>query len=192
MTKSIGGEHPPRWDSSTKLPVLPSPLRLRRTGARAASCLHQLGRSLQDSRIFTEIGEQAGYMSAGLQEDVKPELGPLNARAWITQAILLSQRIFHHTRGRMIWTCETSSQGGDGEDLPMETSTPRARELHERLRSMGWPSSHLEVPTLWMRVVDDYCSRKLTYESVKLIALGDLANGLQKRNPTNHCNGGVG
>ncbi len=74
----------------------------------------------------------------------------------------------------------------------METSTPRARELHERLRSMGWPSSHLEVPTLWMRVVDDYCSRKLTYESVKLIALGDLANGLQKRNPTNHCNGGVG
>ncbi|KXH62348.1 heterokaryon incompatibility protein [Colletotrichum salicis] len=62
---------------------------------------------------------QGEYMSATLfpdSMDTTVSETPLGSRAWITQEWMLSPRVIHHTKARMVWACRTLLKCEDGEN----------------------------------------------------------------------------
>lgn len=84
-------------------------------------------------------------------DEVFPEHGALNRRAWATQEWLLSRRIVFYTAGQLLWSCKKITQ----------------RETGERCYSIS-------RNTHWKSVVEQYSDRTLTYPTDKLIALEGL------------------
>lgn len=84
-------------------------------------------------------------------DEVFPEHGILNNRAWATQEWLLSRRMVFYTPGQVMWSCKKITQ----------------RETGERCYSVS-RNHH------WKNVIEQYSDRNLTYPTDKLIALEGL------------------
>jgi hypothetical protein len=116
---------------------------------------------------------------------------PLNRRVWTLQEALLSPRLLHFTADQLYCECvsvKTSKDGlyrqrgpqppkfpsdvSRGSEPPFEgiftiRATLRAVPVQEFLRHDGLYNS-------WGVLMDDYSSRKLTYDKDKLIALAGI------------------
>ena len=114
---------------------------------------------------ISEHGERTGGIFVSMKcmkGDTHPDYSPLNERAWITQEWLLSRRIVYYTKGQMVWSCKKKSQGED----------------HERLRLVA----RITADKLnWTDLVGNFCARKLTFNTDKLIALHGIASAWEKR-----------
>jgi hypothetical protein len=88
-----------------------------------------------------------------------PAQGPLAERGWALQEWRLSLRIIHFTKGGLTWVCKTVQCG----------------ERDEFIDVSEYPG--------WHHLVEDYTSRKLTYETDRRIAL----EGLVKEMGEGHC-----
>ncbi|KXH45627.1 hypothetical protein CSIM01_09696 [Colletotrichum simmondsii] len=130
---------------------------------------------------------QGEYMSATLFPDALDTTvseTPLGSRAWITQEWMLSPRVIHYTKARMVWACRTLLKCEDGEN---ETSGDEQRlfESARRYRQAkeAKPKSDPSVDNEeilgfyadWCDLVSTYAARSLTYESDKPVAILGLA-----------------
>ncbi|OHF04123.1 heterokaryon incompatibility protein [Colletotrichum orchidophilum] len=136
--------------------------------------------------------KQGEYMCATLFPDALDTTvseTPLGSRAWITQEWMLSPRVIHYTKARMVWACRTLLKCEDGE---IETSGDEQR-LFESARRYRQAKDALLNCTLdledeeklgfyadWCDLVSTYAARNLTYESDKPVAILGLATEVGK------------
>ncbi|KAF2435334.1 HET-domain-containing protein [Tothia fuscella] len=92
------------------------------------------------------------------KEDLYPEHGALNQRAWATQEWLLARRMVFYTKAQMIWSCKTVTQRETGEKCFNTARNPK-----------------------WKIIVEHYSDRKLTMPTDKLIALEGVRTEFEKR-----------
>lgn len=100
------------------------------------------------------------------------EFDPLATRAWTLQERYLSPRILHFTSLQLIWECDHMLQS---EDNLLHDSKGRDFPL-------GLPNNMTksQLMTFWYRkLVQDYCGRRLSHESDKLVAISALAKAIQ-------------
>lgn len=111
---------------------------------------------------------------------IHPE--PLFQRAWTLQEELLSKRIIYFGDRQLRWQCASLQATEDtvldpipqfqGENKPLKT-----------LQALSQPSSavqDLDWRIQWMRTVENYMARKLTFESDRLAALRGLTDYFQQ------------
>jgi hypothetical protein len=99
------------------------------------------------------------------------DLEPLASRAWAYQERLLSRRIVHYTGSELVWECESAmlcQYGGIKryEEESLKLSLSRSLRLNQ------------DSPSLisqWMRIVEEYSGRQLSFETDRLSALSGLA-----------------
>ncbi|CAG8956224.1 hypothetical protein HYFRA_00003604, partial [Hymenoscyphus fraxineus] len=107
-------------------------------------------------------------------------LSSLSSRGWTLQERLLSRRIVHYTSWELVWECRRVVDCQCGRIASEETKT-LMHDFHENLHQKAKTP---ELIKLWMRVVEEYSKRRLTYERDKLVAIDGLVrlfeiNGLK-------------
>ncbi len=108
----------------------------------------------------------------------------LHKRGWAFQESILSRRIIHYTSHELLWQCRTCLAR---ESRPvMKAVDPASEQQHTFLRPTGFPARDVADSTaihtmsqLWIRFVQGYTQRALTYESDKLPAILGIARALQ-------------
>ena len=107
------------------------------------------------------------------------EGNPLLDRAWAFQESLLAARIVHFAEHEMIFECKT---GRRCECTVLDDSTsPMERNLkHQFAAITTQPDSKAKALRFWHQVIETYNSRKLTFETDRMIALSSAAQRIQK------------
>ena len=114
---------------------------------------------------------------------------PLSHRAWVLQEWLLATRTLHFTRQELVWDCRTSfccECGGFGR-LAMNSSSTSCgtaldvRGLRGEVSKCLERSSSANMTTaarlnLWLDIVEEYTTRRLTKSSDRMIAISGLAS----------------
>jgi hypothetical protein len=109
---------------------------------------------------------------------------PLQLRAWALQERLLSSRNLIFSAHQMFWECEHSTWS---EMYSTNVQDPRNRsdESYRFRRCHDWctldVSSHEHTRSVaWMRVIEDFTRRGLTFSSDRLAALSGIASKYQR------------
>ena len=100
---------------------------------------------------------------------------PLDSRAWITQEWLLSKRVLHYTQASIIWSCCTTTEVEDGETL-YSAEQEDLRSMLVSIANGSSPESEFDFVSSWCDIVRSYCSRSLTFDTDKPVAIQGLAN----------------
>jgi hypothetical protein len=91
-------------------------------------------------------------------------------RGWVLQERLLAPRVVYYTENELQWECKRSADcqcGGLG-------VVARFRADYERCLL----NKELQLPVVWMRVVEKYSDMILTYDKDRLVALAGIAQQL--------------
>jgi hypothetical protein len=104
---------------------------------------------------------------------------PTKSRAWCLQEAALSPRIIRFTKYQTLWQCFESYAselaGDDFHDAPRERQEAAIYAMVDAHHvQIGW-TNKLTAYNYWYSLVEDYSSRKLTYEEDKLPALSGMA-----------------
>ncbi|KAL2879859.1 hypothetical protein SGCOL_004904 [Colletotrichum sp. CLE4] len=140
---------------------------------------------------------QGEYMSATLFPDsinTTVSETPLGNRAWITQEWMLSPRVIHYTKARMVWACRTLLKCEDGENEASgdeQRLFESARRYRQAKHSQQKGDSIVDNEEImgfyadWCDLVSSYAARNLTYDTDKPVAILGLAtevgNGIGER-----------
>jgi hypothetical protein len=121
---------------------------------------------------------------------------PLSRRGWVLQERLLSPRTLHYSEGQLYWECQQCVVGEDGSILrrvfPRLEDLIASRQEAVRLASAASASAAgaEEGSTAagsrgdcdqWLSLVEVFCTRKLTKEHDKLVALAGLARVIAEK-----------
>lgn len=110
-------------------------------------------------------------------DPLKPE--PLSSRGWVLQERLLSPRTLHYSEGQMYWECQNIVLGEDGSMLkrifPQVQTIIESRQKAVQLTSNPFGKHPSYVADEWLKLVEVFCTRKLTMEHDKLVAISGLA-----------------
>ncbi|KAK1635891.1 heterokaryon incompatibility protein-domain-containing protein [Colletotrichum phormii] len=131
---------------------------------------------------------QGEYMSATLFPDsinTTVSETPLDNRAWITQEWMLSPRVIHYTKARLVWACRTLLKCED-EALRERPALPTSQALAaERGDSYVDNEEIMGFYADWCDLVSTYAARNLTYDSDKPVAIlglvTEVGNGIGER-----------
>ncbi|KAK5715869.1 hypothetical protein LTR15_009694 [Elasticomyces elasticus] len=138
------------------------------------------------------------YVSGGFGRPFDPlEKQPLQKRAWTLQERLLFRRIVHFATDQMYWECNECISGEDGSQFDpklyrMDMVIQGQRLSHS---DCGHPTDSPGLNLIegyapfdqtsrgrwrggWLKHIENYSGRKLTYESDKLVAVSGLAKQL--------------
>lgn len=112
---------------------------------------------------------------------------PLNHRGWCLQESVLSQRILHFHKDRLVWQCKESLTSEDYINL---------RRGDEVTVSSQFSKMNLHIndgPELdhWYRIVNDYSRRKLSKDIDKLYAIAGLAHAFKAARSSNTYFAGI-
>jgi hypothetical protein len=114
------------------------------------------------------IGEFGGYVDPVDKE-------PLSERGWTLQERALSPRTIHYGTTQMIWECQCLMHAEDGAIIPRDfishKDLQKPRPTHLGEDDISAPGNH----DPWIRLVEDYSSRKLTKSSDRLPAISGIA-----------------
>lgn len=109
---------------------------------------------------------------------------PLLSRAWVFQERLLSVRTLHFHAEELIWecgsgiSCECSRledfQGGDPDGLLQHNESEQLKMIYTSISSST--STESQILDIWLELVREYCSLKLTKQIDRLTALSGLAS----------------
>lgn len=120
-----------------------------------------LGHNAFQDRPFRNLGGRVDYLEQ-----------PLLYRGWVFQERLLSPRVVHFTKSELIWECDTAVRcqckmiGDDVGNANIKASLSRSL-LNE---------ADSETPIyLWLRIVEEFSIRRLTYDTDRLPAMSGLA-----------------
>lgn len=107
------------------------------------------------------------------QSTVEPS--PLTRRGWTLQEGILPRRTIHFTGAELVWECATRHfcECGHVEGLSSDGGTPMVGT--EVLHGHRYDHRKELVKDGWMRLVEKYTARTLSYTSDKLIAVSGLA-----------------
>ncbi|PQE04905.1 heterokaryon incompatibility protein [Rutstroemia sp. NJR-2017a BBW] len=120
---------------------------------------------------------------------------PLNHRGWVLQEQILSRRSLVFTPDYIIWRCASMSTN---EKYPAGVRpTPYSamdsyRVLHcliNNIVGIGRKNSHINIYTSWYRMVENFTSRKLTYQDDRLPAIAGLAKKFAAIQNGSYCAG---
>jgi hypothetical protein len=109
------------------------------------------------------------------------QFNPLNHRGWVLQEQVLSRRSLVFTPDYIIWRCASMSTDEKyplGIPLVAHIEMDNYRVLHCLINNIvGVDGENLEINlyTSWYRMVENFTSRKLTYQDDKLPAIAGLA-----------------
>ena len=147
------------------------------------------------------------------------DASPLNARAWVFQERLLSNRIVHYTSRSVFWECQTCTMSEQHPSTPKKRSIsnqlplmPTARHYDKNGQSPGRtsafdfriafdklklklnqvPRSHLkahESTRRWYELVSKYTLGALTRSSDKLVAIDGIATQIALSSGLNYTFG---
>jgi hypothetical protein len=102
---------------------------------------------------------------------------PLNTRGWALQERVLSPRLLEYTSLHVSWRCRSAKHNRrdrEGREFfEPETELETLKKLH------GPSSSELSVIDIfqtWDYIIQQYTSRKLTFQTDKLLAMGGIAS----------------
>ncbi|KAN0099845.1 Heterokaryon incompatibility protein (HET) domain containing protein [Hyaloscypha variabilis] len=109
---------------------------------------------------------------------------PLSRRGWVLQESILSPRILHYGRRQIYWQCPQGFQSADG--VPAGNLMPEDTQLYSAIsnvfyqdlqRDLVRKSQHDRrlILTDYYNLVEEYSSRKLTYNSDKFPAFSGIA-----------------
>jgi hypothetical protein len=105
---------------------------------------------------------------------------PLSSRGWVLQERLLSPRTLHYSEGQMYWECQNIVLGEDGSILtrmfPQVKTISESRQNAMQISSDPAFASSQYIADEWLKLVEVFCTRKLTMEYDKLVAISGLAN----------------
>ncbi|KAH7379743.1 heterokaryon incompatibility protein-domain-containing protein [Cadophora sp. MPI-SDFR-AT-0126] len=122
---------------------------------------------------------------------------PLLSRAWVFQERLLSVRTLHFHAEELIWecgsgvSCECSRledyQGGDPDGLLQDNESEQLKMIYTWITSSKATES--QILEIWLELVREYCSLKLTKQIDRLTALSGLASRVATRLPGEYLAG---
>ncbi|KAF7503210.1 hypothetical protein GJ744_004213 [Endocarpon pusillum] len=144
-----------------------------------------------DPPIYLKAGSDSSQMdSVALTCKKESEEGlfecvyksPLAGRAWALQERILSYRVLYYGRRQLYWQCQQARWSADS-----QPENPATESLFSKLLALSYEEkcsveSFLtsDIYSEWYKILELYCSRRLTKESDKLPALGGLAAQIQK------------
>ena len=134
--------------------------------------------------------EHSQYAHASADHEYRD---PLSYRAWVLQEWLLATRTLHFTRQEIVWDCKTSfcCECGGFDRLAADTASSTAldvRGLRGKVvkcleRSASESMTTRERLNLWLDVVEEYTTRRLTKSSDRMIAISGLASEIGASDP---------
>jgi hypothetical protein len=113
---------------------------------------------------------------------------PVHQRAWVLQERLMSRRVLHFGRNRIIWECKETLKAECDEDTELWATFPRS-DLQYPIRYFG-TVNHAELSRgearslvqVWFQgVVPRYTAAGLTYQSDKYMAISALARAMHHK-----------
>ncbi|KAK0113568.1 hypothetical protein ONS96_014426 [Cadophora gregata f. sp. sojae] len=114
---------------------------------------------------------------------------PLLGRAWVFQERLLSVRTLHFHAEEMIWECgfgisceclrQENFQKGDPDGLLQHNESGQLKMIYASINSSSATTS--QILDIWLELVKEYCSLKLTKQIDRLTALSGLASRVATR-----------
>ena len=100
---------------------------------------------------------------------------PLLTRAWVYQERRLSTRTVHFGKHQVYWECQTCFASEDtSEDKVWGTV------LNGRDGSIGWGDKIMDSTRQWQKIISEYTSLRLTYDSDRLPAIAALADMMSR------------
>lgn len=134
--------------------------------------LRLISNPLLSPRPATGFHESSYITSDEPLEDEKDagKLGHLADRGWVFQERTLSQRIVHFAQEEVYWECRELEASEAWPEHTEAFLTPRRPSALYGPGTQSW-----DKHSLWHQVVEDYSTRKFTYDSDKLPALSGLA-----------------
>jgi hypothetical protein len=122
-------------------------------------------------------------------EDRRPEQNmlidsALGQRGWCFQEAILAPRVVHFSAQQLFWECSTlTSNEAYPHGLPERYSSRKSFSLDTWTKHHIGPYGNPETQpyNIWDKMVSLYSQCKLTQNTDKLVAIGSLALGLQKR-----------
>ncbi|KAF4633919.1 hypothetical protein G7Y89_g4193 [Cudoniella acicularis] len=114
---------------------------------------------------------------------------PLLTRGWVFQERLLSLRTLHFHAEELIWecasgiSCECSRledyQWGDPDGLLQQRSADQLKMMYTSISSSTATES--QILDIWLEIVTEYCTLKLTKQMDRLPAISGLASRVARR-----------
>ena len=125
-------------------------------------------------------GSGVGTMMAQLVYTYNSSQEWLNMRAWTLQESLLSSRVLTFGSWQMYWTCQDAEfVNGGRTDLFNHPPMRLSQEVF--IAAQDQPlSDRVSVYDLWIRIVEQYVHRKLSYWEDRLPALAGIAVPFQR------------
>jgi hypothetical protein len=145
----------------------------------AASC----GRSTSEGfleatappeKLFRFSSEDYGNLFVLVKEGIFDDLEPLDTRAWALQENILSTGVLNFATSSMRFECGTSVVDLDPEISPRSRSVPLLRQLGRALLNRS--QNDFEGGDIWLRLVQEYSRRRLTFVDDRLLAISGLGD----------------
>jgi hypothetical protein len=100
---------------------------------------------------------------------------PLLTRAWVYQERRLSTRTVHFGEHQVYWECQTCFASEDAsEDKVWKT------DCGSRDGNIGWGDKIMDSTRQWQKIISEYTSLRLTYDSDRLPAIAALADMMSR------------
>jgi hypothetical protein len=105
---------------------------------------------------------------------------PLSSRGWVLQERILSPRTLYYSVGQMYWECQSIVLGEDGSMLKrMFPQIQTIVESQQKALQVAANSTNVSSQCIqdeWLKLVEVFCTRKLTMDYDKLVAISGLAS----------------
>ncbi|KAJ4208736.1 hypothetical protein NW767_001845 [Fusarium falciforme] len=125
---------------------------------------------------------------------------PLELRGWVLQETMLAPRTLYFTQEQIIWHCRTCGRVEADRNpilsasLPLNWTNPKAFiALNGTATPTAVSSEDTDQPPdahrAWLRIVIDFCGRKLTYADDLFPAISGLARQVHRMTGDTYCAG---
>ncbi|RSL63075.1 hypothetical protein CEP54_005386 [Fusarium duplospermum] len=125
---------------------------------------------------------------------------PLELRGWVLQETMLAPRTLYFTQEQIIWHCRTCGRVEADRNpilsasLPLNWTNPKAFiALNEAPTPVPASGENSDEPPdahgAWLRIVIDFCGRKLTYADDLFPAISGLAREVHRMTGDTYCAG---
>ncbi|KAJ4213559.1 hypothetical protein NW759_010979 [Fusarium solani] len=125
---------------------------------------------------------------------------PLELRGWVLQETMLAPRTLYFTQEQLIWHCRTCGRVEADRNpmfsasLPLNWTNPKAFiSLNGASMPAAVSSEDTDQPPdahgAWLRIVIDFCGRKLTYADDLFPAISGLAREVHRMTGDTYCAG---
>jgi hypothetical protein len=145
----------------------------------AASCARSTSEGFLEAKappekLFRFSSGELGDLFVLVRESVFDDFEPLDTRAWALQETILSIGVLNFTRTSVRFECGTSIVDLDTDKHPGSRPIPLLRQLGCAL--LKYSQNDFEGGDIWLRLVQEYSRRSLTFMDDRLLAISGLGD----------------